>query len=170
MSIPPELQAWHDLLLTLKAVHEVSTEAPLTGELDAEQFHLSHMAELPLGILRRQTQLTQPEVLLQTTLRLIPDSDGWRTLDFLAWFTRDSSRGKTPIQLRLSALPPVMGEHVQLGRTTRVYLEFFIPEPQQDYSNTKRMLMDSTGHLKKVIDLYDALLIERNQPSLRKDL
>ena len=59
----------------------------------------------------------------------------WLTIEFLAWWVRDWGRAGHQIQMRPMALPPKAYE-IQLGRTLKFFIEYFVIEEGVSYAGT----------------------------------
>lgn len=59
----------------------------------------------------------------------------WLSIEFLAWWVRDWGRSGHQIQMRPMALPPKAYE-IQLGRTLKFFIEYFVIEDGDSYEKT----------------------------------
>jgi hypothetical protein len=107
MTLPDEIQAFHDALEQLDGVESVESGIRSLDGIRAEDLRLAGpFADLPHAALRRTGGGLKDEAYLQFEIVLSANDAGWRALDFLAWFVRDQARGGEYVQLRPFALPP----------------------------------------------------------------
>src|SRR5262245_22136989 len=124
--LPKEVAAFHKALERLVAVADVSTGLNWLVDFPPETYSLpAELGDLPHALLRRTNGGLKNEAWANTEFSLSPDEAGWLTLEFLAWWVRDLSRGREQIQLRPMALPPVAYE-VQLGTTLKFIIDHFV--------------------------------------------
>src|SRR5262245_49492551 len=110
---------------------------------------------MPHAPLRRTNGALPDEAWVYTDFELTPDTKGWVTLEFLAWWVRDCSRGGEQIQLRPMGLPPMFSEdQVQLGTTLKFLLDQFVICPGGDYSPALEKLEKQAKWLSECIDTY----------------
>src|SRR5687767_11862211 len=105
---PPEVTKLHEALQRLAGVHDARSGIQCVDGVTSEQLSLACFAQLPLGAMHRTGGAVPNEVQVQIEFGIEPSAAGWRSLEFLAWWIRDSSRGGLPIQLRPFALPPTI--------------------------------------------------------------
>ena len=79
--------------------------------------------------------------------------DAWLSLEFLAWWGRDWGRSGHEIQMRLMALPPKVYE-VQLGRTLKFFIEYFVIENSDSYKRTLAVAGEMGDSIAKSFELY----------------
>ncbi len=127
MSLPDEIEAFHRALLGVRGVTRVTSGIRGLDGITADDLRLpGPFADLPHGALRRTGGGLAGEAYVQLELALRADADGWRALDFLAWFVRDQARGGEPVQLRPYALPPAGPEGARaLGVEPILHLDVF---------------------------------------------
>jgi hypothetical protein len=112
--------------------------------------------DMPHALLRRSNGGLPNEAWANTEITLTRDGAGWLTLEFLAWWVRDQSRGGELIQMRPMALPP-KGFDVQLGRTLKFIIDHFAVCP--DDPTPMLQLLESRGaELSQAIDIYAGVL------------
>ena len=92
------------------------------------------------------------EAWANTEITLTRDEAGWLTLEFLAWWVRDQSRGGELIQMRPMALPP-KGYEDQLGRTLKFIIDHFAICPD-DLAPMLRLLQSRATDLSHSIEIY----------------
>jgi hypothetical protein len=125
-SYPPQVEALHAALRRLVAVREVTTGLKNLASYEPRTYSFpGEFGDLPHALLRRTNGGLPDEMWANTEFELSHDEAGWMTLEFLAWWVRDLSRGGRQIQLRPMALPPRAYE-VQLGRTLKFIIDHFI--------------------------------------------
>lgn len=136
MELPPQVQTLVDAISALPGVAGCFCgPKPLT---DIELSHLSlpgEFGDLPQAIIRRTNGGRTGEVMIQTEVILDRSAEAWLTLEFLAWWVRDWARSGEDIQMRPMALPPKVHE-IQLGRTLKFFIEYFLIEEGDSYDKT----------------------------------
>lgn len=156
---PVEIQHLHAVLSSLPGVVEISSDILGLHGLKPEQLESPEFARLPLGAIRRTLGGLDGEALVQTEFRVEPLAIYPNTIEFLAWFVRDQSRGGVPIQLRPFALPPQAGELVQLGKSLLWQIDFFCIVPVGDESATHLAAIDRiASDLEFALEMYGHLL------------
>jgi len=160
VSNPPSVELFHRTLGSLPGVHTVSSGIRSLHGLLADDLRLVDFAKLPLAALRRTGGGLEHEALVQFEFYLTPTSQGWRSLEFIAWFFRDQARGGVSIQLRPFALPPQVGDTVQLGHTLRWHIDLFCPKTDADLSAQLTLVQSIAQDLEVAIRLYGNLLPE----------
>lgn len=134
MSYPPQIEHLHTVLGSLPSVTDVSSGIESLQGVTSEELRLSSFGTLPIGALHRTKGGLDAEALIQFELVLNASPQAWRTIEFLAWFIRDQSRGGMAIQLRPFALPPEVQGQVQLGHTLRWHIDLFCAQVDSDLS------------------------------------
>jgi len=163
---PPEITKLHEALQRLSGVSDARSGIQCVHGVTAEQLSLACFSELPHGAMRRTGGAVADEVQVQIEFRIATTPAGWRTLEFLAWWVRDSSRGGLPVQLRPHALPPTMGSDVQLGHTLRFHIDYFFTHSSREIGPVLAAVGQLADHLNQTIELYDLSLRQRGGPSL----
>src|SRR4051812_34450257 len=98
---PKEVEAFHRALRRLAAVSDVTTGLKALKDFPPDTYSLpAEFGDLPHALLRRTDGGLKNEAWANTEFSLTPDEAGWLTLEFLAWWVRDSSRGGVQTQLR----------------------------------------------------------------------
>ena len=92
-------------------------------------------ADLPQVAIKRTNGGRENEVMIQTEVIFDRSPGAWLSIEFLAWWVRDWARSGHEIQMRPMALPPKAYE-VQLGRTLKFFIEYFVIEDGDSYDNT----------------------------------
>jgi hypothetical protein len=161
---PPEIQAAVHELRRIRGVSNVDCDLCDLSAVRPQELGSIEFARYPITTLRRSGGGRPDEGMLQVTLDVTRDEDGWRAVEFLAWFVRDRARGGIEDEFRPFALPPVAGTNVQLGDTLRFVIEMFQVDAS-DGAPLKRM-SDFASDLRKTIDLYDKMLRDRRDRGL----
>jgi len=154
MSYPPEIERLHAALSSLPGVMEASSGVQSLQGVSAEHLELTHFRALPIGAMLRTGGGLTGEALIQVEFRLVANQESWRTLEFLAWFVRDQSRGGVPIQLRPFALPPEAAGQIQLGHTLRWQIDLFCPGTTADLSPQLQQVAEIASTLESAIQIY----------------
>jgi hypothetical protein len=163
---PPGVTKLHDALQRLAGVYDARSGIQCVDGVTSEQLQLACFAQLPLGAMRRTSGAVPNEVQVQVEFRIEPFPAGWRSLEFLAWWVRDSARGGLPIQLCPFALPPTVESRVQLGHTLRFHMDYFFSHPSREIEPVLAAVSDLADDLNKTIELYEFSLRERAGPTL----
>ena len=163
---PPEVTKLHDALQRLAGVSDTRSGIQCVHGVTSEQLQLACFSELPHGAMRRTGGAVPDEVQVQVEFRVEPTPAGWRSLEFLAWWVRDSARGSLPIQLRPHALPPTVESRVQLGHTLRFHIDYFFTHPSREIDPVLAAVSKLADDLNQTIELYEHSLRERGGPSL----
>lgn len=136
MQLPPQVQSLVDAISALPGV-----AACFCGPKPLADFEPSHLSlpgefgSLPQAIIMRTNGGRNNEVMIQTEVILDRTPEAWLTLEFLAWWVRDWGRSGHEIQMRPMALPPKAYE-IQLGRTLKFFIEYFVIEDGEGYDKT----------------------------------
>ena len=157
-SYPPQVQALHTALRRLVAVREARTGLKALSDYEPRTYSFpGEFGDLPHALLRRTDGGLPDEMWAHTEFELTRDEAGWLTLEFLAWWVRDLSRGGLQIQLRPMALPPRAYE-VQLGRTLKFIIDHFITCPDGDLAPALEEMQTRGNSLSRNIDDYAPVL------------
>jgi hypothetical protein len=155
---PPEVEAFHTALRRLVAVRDVTTGLKALADSDPRTYSFpGEFGDLPHALLRRTGGGLEGEAWANTEFELAKDEGAWLTLEFLAWWVRDCSRGGDQIQLRPMALPP-KGYEVQLGRTLKFIIDQFVICPAGDKEAALRLMQEHADSLNSAIDIYAGIL------------
>ncbi|WP_374437942.1 hypothetical protein [Inhella sp.] len=153
----------HTVLSSLPGLVEISSNIFGLQGLESEQLGSLEFARLPLGAIRRTLGGLDGEALVQTEFRVEPLARYPNTIEFLAWFVRDQSRGGVPIQLRPFALPPQAGELIQLGTSLLWQIDFFCIVPMGDRSSAHLTAIDRIANdLEFALEIYGHLLTKND--------
>ena len=136
MQYPPQVEKLIASVESLPAVVACFCSPKPLEDLKPNVLSLpGEFGDLPQAILRRTNGGRQGEVMIQIEVILDRSPDAWLSLEFLAWWVRDWARIDEDIQMRPMALPPKAGA-IQLGRTLKFLIEYFLIETSDDYSDT----------------------------------
>ena len=158
MSYPPQIEHLHTTLRSLPGVIEVASAVHSLQGVTAEDLRLPDFAAWPIGALRRTYGGLDAEALIQVEFRVATDAKSWRTIEFLAWFVRDQSRGGVAIQLRPFALPPEAQGQIQLGHTLRWHIDLFCSTVGDDLSPQLEQVDAIARTLETAIQVYGGAL------------
>jgi len=142
MDLPKEVQVLVESVEKLPGVAACfCSPKPLSG-LGVRELSLpGELGELPQAVIRRTDGGRENEVMLQTEIIFDRSAEAWVSLEFLAWWTKDWGRSGHDIQMRPVALPP-KGFQIQLGRTVKFCIEYFLLEPGDSYDKTLKIAQD----------------------------
>lgn len=136
MNLPPQVQALVDSISLLPGVAACFCGPKALAEIELS--HLSLPAEfgnLPQAAIIRTNGGRENEVLIQTEVIFDRSPEAWLSIEFLAWWVRDWGRSGHEIQMRPMALPP-RGFEIQLGRTLKFFIEYFVIETGERFERT----------------------------------
>lgn len=165
MAYPPELERLHRALAGLPGVSGVCSGIESLQELTGDDLRFPDFAHVPHGALRRTNGGLPGEALIQIEFRLELSSVGWRSLEFIAWFVKDQARSGALIQLRPFALPPMVGEQVQLGGTLKWHIDLFCPDTGDDLSPQLAKIDRIARGLESAVHLYGHLIGTSDSPN-----
>lgn len=155
---PPPVQAFHDALRRFVAVRDVDTGLKAVDDIETSVYSLpGEFGDFPHALLRRTDGGLPNEAWAHTEFSLTADSNGWLTLEFLAWWVRDLSRSGGQIQLRPMALPPEANE-IQLGRTLKFIIDHFAITDGSSPAAMLELLGEQAESLSRNIDDYADVL------------
>ncbi|TWT38787.1 hypothetical protein [Blastopirellula retiformator] len=136
MEMPPQVQALIDAISALPGVAGCFCYPKPLMDVSPDDLSLpGEFGDLPQVAIRRTGGGQADEVLLQIEIIFDRSAGAWLSLEFLAWWVRDWARGGQPIQMRPMALPPKAYE-IQLGRTLKFFIEYFVIEEDDNYAKT----------------------------------
>ncbi|EKQ56088.1 MULTISPECIES: hypothetical protein [unclassified Clostridium] len=157
---PKEIENFHNTILKLMGVVSIESGIDNLEEVNTELLQTSQFSHLPhVAILRTKGGLKN-EVLIQFEFSLDNSGDSLRSLEFLAWFIRDSARGGTKIQLRPFALPPVTPNGRQLGTTLKFHIDLFIDGIEETLEPAFKVIEELNKNLNLFIEMYDITVKE----------
>jgi hypothetical protein len=161
---PKEVEAFHRALRRLVAVTEVTTGLKHLADFPPDSYSLpAEFGDLPHALLRRTDGGLKNEAWANTEFELTRDEAGWLTLEFLAWWVRDSSRGGVMTQMRPMALPPV-GYEVQLGTTLKFIIDHFVICPKRSPDAALAVMKERADFLNTSLDIYTETLGDLVRP------
>jgi hypothetical protein len=155
---PAEVQELRRTLRRLPGVLEVGIQPTSLAGLDASLLSVSEMADLPSGALRRTGGGLPGESLIQVWIKMDKRQESWTTLEFLAWFVRDSCRAGDVAQMRARGLPPRVADRVQVGETLLFVIEWFVIHPDGDLASLLSRIGEEAGSLARAMNLYAGLI------------
>ena len=136
MGLPLQVQTLVDAISALPGVVACFCHPkPLAGIEPSNLSLPGEFGDLPQVAIMRTGGGRENEVLIQTEVILDRSADAWLSIEFLAWWVRDWVRSGHEIQMRPMALPPKAFE-IQLGRTLKFLIEYFLIEPGESYGKT----------------------------------
>lgn len=95
------------------------------------------------------------KLLIQFEFSLDNSLERLKSLEFLAWFVRDSARGGTKIQLRPFALPPVTPNGRQHGTTLKFHIDLFIDGIEETLEPAFKVIEELNKNLNLFMEIYD---------------
>ena len=154
MEFPPQVQSLIAAVSALPGVAECfCAPKPLAG-VGVEDLSLpGKYGDLPQATIIRTGGGRENEVMIQLEVIFDRSSDAWLSLEFLAWWVRDWGRSGHEIQMRPMALPPKVYE-VQLGRTLKFFIEYFVIEDSDSYKRTLAVVGEMGDSIAKSFELY----------------
>jgi len=154
MTLPPQVQTLIDAISALPGVAGCFCGPKPLTDIAAKDLSLpGELADLPQVAIRRTNGGRPHEVLVQTEVIFDRSPSAWLSLEFLAWWVRDLARSGHEIQMRPVALPPKAYE-IQLGRTLKFFIEYFVVEADDSYTNTLAAAGEMGTSLELAIKLY----------------
>ncbi|WP_411680242.1 hypothetical protein [Clostridium thailandense] len=94
-------------------------------------------------------------MLIQFEFSIDNSIESLKSLEFLAWFVRDSARAGAKIQLRPFALPPVTPNGRQLGTTLKFHVDLFVDGIEETLEPAFKVIEELNKNLNLFIDVYD---------------
>lgn len=154
MELPPQVEALVDAISALPGVAGCFCgPKPLAG---CEPSHLSlpgEFGDLPQAIIMRTNGGRAHEVMIRTEVVFDRSPGAWLSLEFLAWWVRDWGRSGHEIQMRPMALPPKAYE-IQLGRTLKFLIEYFVIEDGDSYDRTLAVVGKMGKSIAESFEMY----------------
>lgn len=157
-SEPTEVAALRRVLQRLPGVSEVQVHPVNLSSLDPAELSLPSMGDLPSGALRRSGGGLPGESVIQVWLNLARAPESWTTLEFLAWYVRDSCRAGDVAQMRVRGLAPRVGDQVQVGTTLLFVIEWFVISPEGDFESLLKRIREETESLSVFLLHYGDLI------------
>ncbi len=154
MELPPQVQTLVDAISALPGVAGCfCSPKPLEG-FDVSDLSLpGEFGDLPQVAIMRTNGGRENEVMIQTEVIFDRSAEAWLSIEFLAWWVRDWARSGREIQMRPTALPPKAYE-IQLGRTLKFFIEYFVIEDGEAYENTLEAAGEMGESIASCIELY----------------
>lgn len=152
---PNEIQDFHDTVLKLRGITGIESGVDNLEPIDSVMLGFPPFAHLPHGALLRTNGGLENEVLIQFELETDYSLDSLHSIEFLAWFVRDSARGGTAIQLRPFALPPDSPHGRQFGTSLKYHLDLFVGGIEESLEPAYEILRKLTQSLELAITLYE---------------
>ena len=141
LGLPPQVQSLVDAVSALPGVVGCFCRPKPLAQVKPDHLSLpGEFGDLPQAIILRTEGGREREVMLQTEVILDRSPGAWLTIEFLAWWARDWGRSGHQVQLRPMALPPKAYE-IQLGRTLKFFLEYFVIEEGNSLDKTLAVAM-----------------------------
>jgi hypothetical protein len=154
MSLPPEVQKLIDAISALPGVAGCFCAPKPLADIEPDDLSLpGEYGDLPQVAIRRSGGGRDLEVLIQTEVIFDRSAGAWLSLEFLAWWVRDWARSGHEIQMRPMALPPKAYE-IQLGRTLKFFIEYFVIEEGEEYQKTLEVASEMGDSIKSCFELY----------------
>jgi hypothetical protein len=154
MSLPPAIEALTNVLLALPGVESVEAKHTPLEELDVADLGFVPFGDLPHAAILRTKGGLRGEALGQVFVEFRPELESWRTLEFLSWQVRDSSRAGKRIQIRSRGLPPFIGGEIQLGTTLVFIIEFFVDGMDVDPQRLLKEIAEFAGDIQSSLKIY----------------
>lgn len=123
---PEEIEKFQNTILKLKGIISIESGVDNLEGVSNEVLEISRFSHLPHATLWRTNGGLKNEVLIQFEFKIDNSEESLASLEFLAWFVRDSAREGTRIQLRPYALPPVTPNGRQFGTTLKFHMDLFV--------------------------------------------
>jgi hypothetical protein len=155
MELPPQVQRLVEAVSALPGVAGCfCNPKPLAG-IDISDLSLpGEFGDLPQAAIMRTNGGRANEVMIQVEVILDRSPDAWLSLEFLAWWVRDWGRSGHEIQMRPMALPPKAYE-IQLGRTLKFFIEYFVTEEADSYDKTLEVAGEMGESIASSFKLYE---------------
>jgi hypothetical protein len=153
---PPEVQGFHDVLQRIPGLVRADTTLSGLEQIGTADLSQIELADLPHAVLRRTTGM-RGEGLIQIDFAVESNARGWRALEFMAWAIKDLARAGELVQLRPLALPPMVFNEIQLGRTLRFVIDIFVMLNGEVEPALKK-LATLTATFETYLQLYGAAL------------
>ncbi|MCT4595648.1 MAG: hypothetical protein N4A57_15475 [Anaeromicrobium sp.] len=152
---PIDIENFHNTILKLRGITSIESGVENLEEVNTELLKISQFSHLPHTCLLRTKGGLKNEVLMQFEFKIDNSIESFNSIEFLAWFVRDSSRGGTKIQLRPFALPPVTPNGRQLGTTLRFHIDLFIDDINETLEPAFKVINELNESLNLFINLYN---------------
>ena len=154
MELPPQVQKLVDAISALPGVVACfCSPRPLAGIEPSNLSLPGEFGDLPQVAILRADGGHQNEVLIQTEVIFDRSTNAWVSLEFIAWWVRDWGRSGHQIQMRPTALPPKAYE-IQLGRTLKFFIEYFVIEDGEHYDKTLEIASEMGESIATSFEIY----------------
>lgn len=157
---PIEIENFQNTILKLNGIVSIESGIDNLEKVNAELLETSQFSHLPHAALLRTKGGIKNEVLIQFEFSLDNSLESLKSLEFLAWFARDSARGGTKIQLRPFALPPVISNGRQLGTTLKFHIDLFIDGIEETLEPAFKIIEELNKNLNLFMEMYDIPVID----------
>ncbi len=154
MEQPPQVQTLVGAISSLPGVAGCFCSPKPLAQCEVNYLSLpGEFGDLPQAIIKRTNGGRENEVLIQ--VEVIPDRSpgAWLSIEFLAWWVRDWGRSGHEIQMRPMALPPKAYE-IQLGRTLKFFIEYFVIEEGDSYDKTLAIVAEMGESIAESFEQY----------------
>lgn len=152
---PMDIENFQNTILKLRGIDSIESGLDDLEEVNAELLKVSQFSHLPHAALLRTNGGLKNEVLIQFEFKLDNSAESLNSLEFLAWFVRDSARGGTKIQLRPFALPPVTPYGRQLGTTLKFHIDLFIDGIGETLEPVFKVVNELNKNLNLFVNIYN---------------
>lgn len=140
---PKEIETFHQTIERLKGIGTVESGIATLDGIEGDELSSVEHANLPIATLLRTDGGIEDEVITQFEFTIDKSPESLISLEFLSWFVRDKSRGGLPIQIRPFGLPPQTPEGIQLGKTLKFCIDYFMEEE----SDSLQPILDKISNL-----------------------
>lgn len=142
MELPPQVQSLVNAVSVLPGVVGCFCSPKPLAQFEVSDLSLpGEFGDLPQAIIMRTKGGRENEVMIQIEVIIDRSPGAWLSIEFLAWWVRDWGRSGHEIQMRPMALPPKTYE-IQLGRTLKFFIEYFLIETDESYDKTLAIVSD----------------------------
>ncbi len=154
LELPPQVQALVDAISALPGVAACFCGPKPLAEIETSDLSLpGEFGDLPQAAIIRTNGGRENEVIIQTEVIFDRSLNAWLSIEFLAWWVRDWGRSGHEIQMRPMALPPQAYE-IQLGRTLKFFIEYFVIEDGNSYDKTLEIIGKMGEDITSNFELY----------------
>jgi hypothetical protein len=142
LDLPPQVQTLVNAVSALPGVAGCFCRPRPLGPIEVSNLSLpGEFGDLPQAIVMRTNGGRESEVMIQVEVILDRSPGAWLSIEFLAWWVRDWGRSGHEIQMRPMALPP-KAYQIQLGRTLKFFIEYFVIEPGESLDKTLAIISE----------------------------
>ena len=158
MTYPLQVSAFQNAIASFPDVYRVSSGIDCLEDITSDALSSREFGHLPHAAIRWADGSRADQAIVQFEFRLRPTLAGWRSLEFISWWVRDQARGDINIQLRPFALPPIVGQTVQLGHTLRFHIELFCTVDGDNLSPALATIQALADSLSEMLLIYQGVL------------